>query len=547
MGSFPAPPEAPFVGRFAMGFARILAVSALCPLAIACSTTSSTRSAAPPAEHPWWREAVFYEVFVRSFADSTTGPLAGDGVGDIRGLIERLDYINDGDPATTDDLGATALWLMPIMESPSYHGYDIVDYYAVDREYGTAEDFRELVRECDRRGVRIVIDMVLNHTSHEHPWFAEARDAASPRRDWYIWSPSRPTDCGEDWGHKWHDTPSGWYYGWFGGHMPDLDYRNADVTREMHAMSAFWLGDMGAAGLRLDAIRHLIETDCVDNSTPETHAWLKDYHAFCRSVRPDAMLVGEVWDKTETVVGYGPDELDLTFQFDLAGAILDATKTRSAANLRETQARISAGFRDEQYATFLTNHDIRRVMTELSGDRRRAATAAAILLTGPGVPFVYYGEEIGMSGDKPDHRIRTPMPWNDNGGFSTAEPWSRYSDDPATLNVIAQDADPASMLNLYRALIHARTAHPALRTGAMRLVPCSSDAVYSFVREEDGQRVLVVANLSDAEVAGCTFDAAASGITEKTRLVPIFRSNAASPAPPTESLAPESVSVYLLE
>lgn len=240
----------------------------------------AVRAASAPLDPPlpWWRSAVVYEVFVRSFADSTSGPLAGDGIGDLAGLVERLDYLNDGDPARVGDLGVTALWLMPIAESPSYHGYDAVDYRRVDEEYGTNEDFRRLVDEAHRRGIRVIVDLVLNHTSSDHPWFRDAWRPGSPWHDWYIWSEEPQTVRGP-WGQEvWHATPwwqRGWrrfaaygYYGIFWSGMPDLDYRNPEVTAEARAISRFWLEQMGADGFRLDAIRHLIEDLPVQEDTP---------------------------------------------------------------------------------------------------------------------------------------------------------------------------------------------------------------------------------------------------------------------------------------
>ncbi len=452
---------------------------------------------------PWWRTAVFYEVFVRSFADSTSGPLANDGVGDLRGLTERLDYLNDGDAATTNDLGITGIWLMPIQESPSYHGYDITDYNAVDKEYGTREDFQVLTREAEKRGIRIIVDMVLNHTSHRHPWFEAARASAdSPYRQWYVWDAARPTGFTEEWARNWHDSGNGWFYGQFGGHMPDLNFRTPEVTKSLHEMSRFWLADMGAAGFRLDAIKYLYETPPEEKNTPETHQWLKDYHAFCRSVKADSMLVGEVWDRTHAVAGYGPDELDLTFQFDLAGATLDAVQKGTRADLEGAQAEITAAFPSHQYATFLTNHDIKRVMTVLNGNMAQAKAAATIYLTSPGVPFVYYGEEIGMLGDKPDHDIRTPMQWSaDPGaGFTKGKAWRSINPDAGTVNVAAQEKDAESLLRLYRKLIQMRYAHPALMSGDHAVVDAGNDNVHGFLRRAGGETILVLVNLSISPV-----------------------------------------------
>ncbi|HHN77976.1 MAG TPA: alpha-amylase, partial [Phycisphaerales bacterium] len=252
------------------------------PPAISTALLAAALNAAPSvaADQPddWWRDAVFYEVFVRSFADSTEGPLAGDGVGDLPGLIERLDELNDGEPGG-DDLGVTALWLMPIMQSPSYHGYDISDYNRVDDEYGTNEDFKRLIAECDKRGMKVIVDLVLNHCSWEHPWFVEACDPGSPRHDWFVWRDEKP-----DWSqnlHMWHkdryEQTHQYYFGFFWAGMPDLNYDNPLVTLAAYDISRRWLLDMGAAGFRLDAVRHLIERGETVASTPETIAWLEDY------------------------------------------------------------------------------------------------------------------------------------------------------------------------------------------------------------------------------------------------------------------------------
>jgi len=254
---------------------RLASLAVLLPsLALAQATTDRSTSAVDPADLPapakqrvevdhesWWQSAVFYEVFVRSFADSTEGPLAGDGIGDLRGLIGQLDYLNDGDPDTDSDLGVTALWLMPIFESPSYHGYDTDDYFRVDREYGTNEDFKQLIAEAEKRGIRIILDLVLNHCSDDNPWFQKAAAGEQPYEEFFTFADERP-DYRGPWGQRvWHPVPGGdgFYYGVFSSHMPDLDYRNEQVTERMFDVTRFWLEDMGAHGLRLDAIRHLIE------------------------------------------------------------------------------------------------------------------------------------------------------------------------------------------------------------------------------------------------------------------------------------------------
>jgi len=255
----------------------------------------------------WWNDSVFYEIFVHSFYDSD-----GDGIGDLNGLVEKLDYLNDGDPATTDDLGITGLWLMPIAQSPSYHGYDVADYCAVDDEYGTNEDFRRLVDEVHRRGIRVIIDLVLNHTSSKHPWFQSARDDVnSPYRDFYIWSEQDPGYKGPWGAQAWHRSATGYYYGVFWEGMPDLNYDNPAVTAEMEEVIRFWLEDMGADGFRLDAVKHLIEEDRSQENTPATHEWLRGFYVFYKETNPDAMTVGEVWSSTTESGGRGQAHLRL--------------------------------------------------------------------------------------------------------------------------------------------------------------------------------------------------------------------------------------------
>lgn len=302
---------------------------------------------------------------------------------------------------------------MPIFASPSYHGYDTVDYYSVDPEYGTNQDFKRLVAEAHARGIRVILDLMLNHTSSEHPSFQDAlRDPASPYRDWYIWAHEDPNYRGP-WGDEaWHRSPvrDEYYYGVFWEGMPDLNYRNPAVTAEARAISAYWLGEMGADGFRLDAIKHLIEDGRIQENTPATQRWLREYRAFLDATAPDALTVGEVFGGGAAVLAsYYPDQLDSYFQFEVGAAILAAANDGLAADVVTTVEDASAVAPDQRWAPFLTNHDQPRVMTQLGGDVAEAKLAATALLTLPGLPFLYYGEEIGMAGDKPDELIRTPM------------------------------------------------------------------------------------------------------------------------------------------
>jgi alpha-amylase len=356
---------------------------------------------APAADGAWYRKAVFYEVFVRSFQDSD-----GDGKGDLKGLISRLDYLNDGDPNTTQDLGVDALWLMPVFASPSYHGYDVVDYERINPDYGTEEDFEQLCAEAHRRGMRVILDFVINHTGADHPWFVEsASSLTSPKRDWYVWKEQDP-----GWRQPWDlfsNTPTwyprngAYYYGVFWGGMPDLNVRNAEVRAELKRLASLWLA-RGADGFRLDAARYLIETGSGGGQadTPETHAFWKEFSAHVRQVKPDAVLVGENWSTTPVIASYygstkevpGGDELALNFDFPLSEQILAGIKAGNAVPIASKLVDLAnsypAGTSD---APFLTNHDMVRVGSQLSGDGSKLANAAALLLTLPGAPFLYYG------------------------------------------------------------------------------------------------------------------------------------------------------------
>jgi alpha-amylase len=478
------------------------------PIAIALSAAllAATAAAAQPASAPaaadWRRGGTCYEVFVRSFSDSN-----GDGIGDLNGLTARLDYINDGNPATRRDLGANCIWLMPVAESPSYHGYDVSDYYRVERDYGTNDDFKRLVAEAHRRGIRVLVDMVLNHASSEHPAFQAAlRDTASPYRGWFRFSPTVPGK-GPWGGDAWHKSPvrDEYYYGVFWSGMPDLNYDTPAVREEANKVADFWLREMGVDGFRLDAVPYLVEEGTVLSGSPGTHRVLRDYAAHVRGVNPAAFTVGEVWDSVGAMLPYYPDQLDSYFAFELADALINAVNRGSAGRMLEGYLRLQRAMPANRWSPFLRNHDQTRTLTDLGGDRAKAKMAVTLLLTLPGVPFLYYGEEIGMSANKRDgdERLRTPMQWSSapHGGFTTGTPWHPLRPDSTTVTVAAQDRDPASLLNLHRRLIHLRAANPALAGG--ELVPLSAEQaqVVAYLRRDGHRAVLVIANLGTTPTA----------------------------------------------
>jgi len=471
--------------------------------------------------YAWWNDTIFYELFVRSFYDSNR-----DGIGDFNGIIKKLDYLNDGNPKTTTDLGVTGIWLMPVNPSTSYHGFDVTDYYDVNPDYGTLEEFKNLLDECHHRGIRVIIDLVLNHTSIEHPWFIEARDQPqSARHNWYIWSETNPGYLGP-WGEQvWHPSSAGYYYGIFWSGMPDLNYRNDDVTDEMYNVTRFWLQDVGVDGFRLDAARHLIELNQAQADTPITHEWWANFRTYYKGINPQAMTVGEVWTSNYEVVKYVQgDEFDMAFNFDLASQTMRNISSWNAGSLSGALQRNYDQFSPGTYATFLTNHDQPRVMSVFVGDQDKAKLAASVLLTAPGTPFIYYGEEIGMTGSKPDENIRTPMLWSADkyAGFSTISPWESTNNNYEQFNVTTESSDPNSLLSLYRSLIKLRNEHAALRVGDYFGVSSDNRSILPFLRVSKEESLLVLINLSKKTINGYTLSLKQGPLSGGYRLYPVF-------------------------
>ncbi|HMA23062.1 MAG TPA: alpha-amylase family glycosyl hydrolase, partial [Gemmatimonadaceae bacterium] len=451
---------------------------------VSCARPSPT-PAGPIAAADWTRGAVCYEIFVRSFSDSN-----GDGIGDINGLTAKLDYVNDGNPRSKADLGASCIWLMPVAESPSYHGYDVSDYYRVERDYGTNDDFKRFVAEAHRRGFRVLVDMVLNHASSEHPTFQAAlRDTTSPSRAWYRFSPT-PLGKGPWGAEAWHRSPvrDEYYYGVFWSGMPDLNYETPAVREEAKRIATFWLRDMGVDGFRLDAVPYLIEQGTCMSGCPGTHAFLREYAAHVRSIKPDAYTVGEAWGPISMVMPYYPDQLTSYFGFELADSLIAAVRRGTTGGMLSGYLRLQDTLPAYRWSPFLSNHDGTRTMTMLHGDVNRAKVAATLLLTLPGLPFVYYGEEIGMTGDKPDERLRTPMQWSPHRGlgFTSGTPWESAQPDSFATTVESENADPRSLLNLYRRLIHLRRENAALASGVLVPLSSSHPGVAAYLRRAGG-------------------------------------------------------------
>lgn len=447
----------------------------------------------------WWEKAIFYQIFVRSFFDSD-----GNGIGDFNGIIQKMDYLNDGDPLTTTDLGITAIWLMPIFPSNSYHGYDVTNYFSVNPQYGTMDEFKNLLTEAHHRGVHVILDLVINHTSAEHPWFIEAQGLGSNYHPWYIWSNEDPGYLGP-WGEKvWHKAENGqYYYGVFYSGMPDLNFLNPEVSTKMEEVTFYWLNTVGVDGFRVDGARHLIEDNKIQENSKPTLGWFKDYLELIKEWKPEAFTVGEIWDSSYVTTSYLKNQsFDMVFNFDLASAIISTVNIENAEAL---SANIEAEVELYNYqgmGTFLANHDMNRVLSQMGGDLRKAKHAATILMTIPGTPFLYYGEEIGMMGVKPDENIRTPMHWSGekDAGFTTGKPWRPVNFDYETNNVSEELLDENSLLALYRNLIQTRSQHLALIIGDYVRVSSSDPALYTHLRVLDDDFILTIANLSDREI-----------------------------------------------
>ncbi len=432
-----------------------------------------------------------YQVFVRSFQDS-----GGDGVGDLDGIRARLPHL--------ESLGVDLLWLTPVQPSPSYHGYDVTDYRAVDPVYGGDAAYRRLLDAAHARGIRVVMDLVLNHTSSAHPWFTEAL-AGGAKRDWYVWRSQNP-GWTQPWGPGpvWHSAAGAWYYGVFWQGMPDLNYENARVREEMIRVAEHWEG-LGVDGFRLDAARFFVETSegAGQQDQGGTHDFLRALRA---ALSPSTLLVGEVWADAAVVGTYfGTEEareLDMAFDFQLASAVLESIRSQSASPvaqaLRQGVLQYPAWSRT---GSFLSNHDQARVASALSQTRAQKL-AASLLLTVGGTPWIYYGEEIGLAdGDQSigDRAHRRPMQWSTeaSGGFSAGAPWVEPQSASFGDTVQGQTQDPESLLNHYRRTIALRRAHPIFSEGDISIVEGLPEPALGLRRSSSKEQVYAIYNLAN--------------------------------------------------
>lgn len=406
----------------------------------------------------------YYEVFVYSFADSN-----GDGIGDFKGLTDKLDYINDGKDDTMTDLGANAIWLMPINPSPTYHKYDVKDYKAIDPQYGSMEDFDAFMKAAKSRGIKVILDLVMNHSSSEHPWFQEAvsalekGDLDNKYIDYYFFSKEKKADY-------WYPVGNtGYYYeGKFWSEMPDLNLDNEELRAEFKDIMEFWLNDKGVNGFRLDAVK---EFDSDNN--PHNIEILSWINSTARSIKDDVYIVGEAWSNFSMYKQYYESGIDSFFDFAFGdqGGITVSSINKSdgqsyAANLETVNQKILEVNPEAINAPFMSNHDTGRLSGFFSGDPNKLRIAAAANIFTTGNSFVYYGEEIGMRGSGRDENKRAYFYWGDNDKYQTK---GAQLDENAYgypfSSVKEQTADPNSLLNYYKKAIRINSAFPEISRG----------------------------------------------------------------------------------
>jgi alpha-amylase len=446
---------------------------------------------------------ICYEIFVRSFCDSD-----GDGIGDLNGIISKLDYLAD--------LGIEAIWLTPIHPSPSYHKYDVTDYYAIDPEYGTMDDFKRLLAGAHERGIAIYLDLIVNHTSTLHPWFKDARKSKrSPYREFFWWLTQdeidhlgiseRETSDDSQVVYPWHENPGDdqKYYGLFYKGMPDLNYHSEKLREEMAKIIRSWLNDVGVDGFRLDAARHIFP---IWDNEQSTSFW-DFFSKVVANANPDAFTVGEVWAETEEVAPYLRN-LNATFHFDLSFAL---QRMLIAGRDEQIVEKLLASFNlFQKYnplfinAIMLTNHDQERIGSVVGGNIDKIKLAASILLTLPGQPYLYYGEEIGMLGTKPDPYIREPFLWTANLKDPQLTSW--ITPEFTTLKTVAplsaQISEPSSVFNHYKNLVHLRKNEPALGqvlTPNLHAIHLGDDQLLAYFRPHVDRSLVIVHNLGDTE------------------------------------------------
>jgi glycosidase len=433
-----------------------------------------------------WRHGPFMEIYVRGYQDSN-----GDGIGDLRGLISRLDYLTD--------LGITGLWLMPVTRSQDHdHGYATADYRNIEPDYGTLADFDELLKQAHARGIGVIIDYVINHSAADHALFQQSQDSLkNPFRDWYVWEDKQPTGWNIYGNNPWYESDHGFYFAGFWSEMPDFNLRNPQVLAWHHDNLRFWL-NRGVDGFRFDAVGNLVENGPLAwEGQPENHQIMHDVRQLVDSYAQRYMVCEAPGDPLAFAA---PNSAGGSFAFNHQNHIVGAAlgSPSMVSQVAEYFDKAPA----EAMATFVSNHDAfagARLWDRVRGDLGAYRLAAATYLLQPGTPFIYYGEEIGLASNKSlggDPKLRTPMSWSadaQTGGFTSAEPFRALAGNVTTHNVAAQQADPASLLSFYKALINLRNSHPSLLKGSY-VKPVADGWTMSFQRVQGDEHTVVLFN-----------------------------------------------------
>ncbi|MCK8103487.1 alpha-amylase family glycosyl hydrolase [Pseudoalteromonas sp. 2CM36K] len=488
---------------------------------------------------PWWESAIFYQIWPRSFYDSDA-----DGHGDFNGMTQKLPYLQE--------LGVNALWLTPMFEAPSYHGYDFTEFYQVENDYGSMAEFEAFIKAADDKGMKVILDLVINHISSNHEWFQRSAKQQAPYTDYFIWRDDMPK-AGSGWGHAWsnndqpdavwhwNETRQQYYYGAFGASQPDLNLRHPDVVAEMEKMAKFWL-DKGVAGFRLDAVRFAMEGGAdAQADTDETIAYWQHFNQYVKSVDPEAYLVGEAWADIPVAAKYFGEGkgLDQGFDFEVGYKILGLLKpdvsgeaqfgtmqsnqqvSKVDANVlkQNLQQRIDSTAPLDFFAPFLTNHDQERVAYQLAEHDDKAKLAAAMLFSSPGTPYIYYGEEIGLTQGGTGHDVykRAPMQWDNSNqaGFTQAQTsWVEQAElfgdnytqwwpeflaqqiNAADRNVKTQQAQSDSLWRIYQHLITLKKQRPELGIKGSYELTQHNNGLVEITRELNGSKSMFILNLT---------------------------------------------------
>jgi len=436
--------------------------------------------------------AIAYQIFPIAYADSN-----GNGIGDLEGIISKLDYIKD-------ELKTDMIWLNPVHPSPSYHKYDVTDYYDIDLTFGTLDDYKRLIQEAHNRDIKVLLDFVINHTSSSHPWFISAKsDVNSPYRDYYLWNTLEEDEflSTKSWYSVTGSTEK--YFASFWSEMPELNFENPKVREEIKKIAAFWL-EVGVDGFRIDAARHIYDVNEYPKGTKTLEKnleWFVEFNQFIKSEKTESFLLLENWDNYNSLGPY-LNGSDSTFNFDLGVSIISAVTSENRKNIQGKLTKILAAYdkTTTEYvdSVFLSNHDQDRTLNQLGGNVDKAKLAATIEFTLPGISWIYYGEEIGMLGAKPDENIREAMKWTSDQSTAPNSRWRTWSANKKTASVEEQLLDESSVLNTYKALTQLKSEDKVLRHGSyVDYSIGTSFRLFSFFRQYENKTYFIVHNLHE--------------------------------------------------